>query len=78
MTFSWDKAILEARKTKLRRAKNMARGQVNSDFDVQHANEVREYAQTKTYVELTTRVTTDITKRQDEAIRRRLKRIGQA
>lgn len=56
MMYSIQTARQYALETAIRRAKNMARGGINRDFDIKHPNEVREFATKKTHMELEKRI----------------------
>ncbi len=73
--FSMKDFIKRAKALKLRRGQSMARGQVNSDFDVAHPDEVRD-AQSNNFGNLNRRIKTKFDKDFDRAIGRRNKLIG--
>jgi len=74
MTFSWKEAKSKAVKMQIRINKTLANGNYQ-DHAIRYPDEVRE-ATAKNYIKLTKRVTEEVTKYQDEAIKRRLKSIG--
>lgn len=58
MAFSRKKSLEDALATKIQRAIIMSKGQVNSDFDKNHPDWVRD-AQSKNYTQLIKKVTED-------------------
>ncbi len=75
MVFSWDQVKKDAIAIKIRRAKTMARMNVNPDFAVRHPQEVSQ-AQNKNYTELIIRIKKEVQKAQDMAQARRDRRAG--
>lgn len=75
MTFSRANSIKKAQVTKVRRAITMAKSAGNPDFNIRFPDFVRE-AVKGNFTVLKTKVLDDILKRQDIAMKRRLKRVG--
>ncbi len=75
MGFSWIKAKENAIAVKVRRAKTMAHGNINPDFDKAHPDWVRD-AQNKNYSSLTKIVTENAKRFQDIAYQRRMRFHG--
>ncbi len=75
MPFSWDLSKKFAVDKKIERAMNMARGKVNSDFDINYPAEVAK-AVSKDFTILKKRVRDSVTKLQDLAIDRRNRIAG--
>ncbi len=73
--FSRPELLKSALEIKLRRAKTMVK-KFDTQFSVEHPNEVSEYATNKKYTELTKRVTLEINKYQTRALKRRDKLAG--
>lgn len=69
--FTWQKAIDRALQAKIRQAKRMAKGQINSDFDRLHPAEVREYATNKRFTQLEKRIKEEHEKELKQALARR-------
>ncbi len=74
MPFSWDYAKKRAIEVKVERAMIMSKGNVNSDFDVQHPTWVKA-AQAKNYAEMKKVVIDRIVKSQELAMKRRDKLV---
>ncbi len=72
MGFSWIKVKENAIAVKVRRAKTMAKGNINPDFDKAHPDWVRD-AQNKNYTSMTKIVSDNAKKFQDIAYKRRMR-----
>ncbi len=72
MSFSWDAAKKQAIDTKIKRAIIMAKGNINSDFDVLHPDWIKQ-AVTKDYIDLKLKIKEKVVRKQDKAIIRRAK-----
>ncbi len=76
MGFSWIKVKENAIKVKVRRAKTMAKGNINPDFDKAHPDWVRDANKsTKDFTIMVKKVTEDAKKFQDLAFQRKMKYI---
>lgn len=75
LAFSRKKQLMDALETKIKRALVMSKGQVNSDFDREHPDFVRD-AQSKNYTKMIKDITNQHNKHVDNYKTRQIKKFG--